>query len=253
VFALAGMLAGNGSVLQKRRALELERRQRESHFRHLREVLDPSGEKGCSHNPSRTCTRRRTQCPSGSSRAGIPRSLYPVRYRESAFRRCHGAASRRNQVTQTAKHWIDGEWRASESGATAQSLNPGTGEPLGELADAGTAEAEAAIAAAPRVFDDGTWARQPRVRAHVLLALADRMEAVKPELAWDLARENGKPIRDAMQEVGGAVSELRYYAGLARNIFGRTIELEPNLHTLLRREPVGVVAIIVPSIRRASG
>src|SRR5690606_17356336 len=94
--------------------------------------------------------------------------------------------------------------------------------------------------------DDGTWARQPRVRAHVLLALADRMEAVKPELAWDLARENGKPIRDAMQEVGGAVSELRYYAGLARNIFGRTIELEPNLHTLLRREPVGVVAIIVP-------
>jgi len=149
-------------------------------------------------------------------------------------------------VTQTAKHWIDGEWRASESGATAQSLNPGTGEPLGELADAGTAEAEAAIAAARRVFDDGTWARQPRVRAHVLLALADRMEAVKPELAWDLARENGKPIRDAMQEVGGAVSELRYYAGLARNIFGRTIELEPNLHTLLRREPVGVVAIIVP-------
>ena len=149
-------------------------------------------------------------------------------------------------MTQTAKHWIDGEWRASESGATAQSLNPGTGEPLGELADAGTAEAEAAIAAARRVFDDGTWARQPRVRAHVLLALADRMEAVKPELAWDLARENGKPIRDAMQEVGGAVSELRYYAGLARNIFGRTIELEPNLHTLLRREPVGVVAIIVP-------
>src|SRR5690606_19627926 len=77
-------------------------------------------------------------------------------------------------------------------------------------------------------------------------SLADRMEAVKPELAWDLARENGKPIRDAMQEVGGAVSELRYYAGLARNVFGRTIELEPNLHTLLRREPVGVVAIVVP-------
>ena len=149
-------------------------------------------------------------------------------------------------MTQTAKHWIDGEWRVSESGATAPSLNPGTGEPLGEFADAGTAEAEAAIAAARRVFDAGTWARQPRARAHVLLALADRLEAVKPELAWDLARENGKPIRDAMHEVGGAVSELRYYAGLARNIFGRTIELEPNLHTLLRREPVGVVAIIVP-------
>lgn len=149
-------------------------------------------------------------------------------------------------MSETAKHWIDGEWRSSASGATAPSVNPGTGETLGEFADAGPDDAEAAIAAARRVFDTGTWARQPRLRAQVLLALAERIEAVKPELAWDLARENGKPIRDAMHEVAGAVSELRYYAGLARNVFGRTIELEPNLHTLLRREPVGVVAIVVP-------
>ncbi|HEX6994745.1 MAG TPA: aldehyde dehydrogenase family protein [Gammaproteobacteria bacterium] len=149
-------------------------------------------------------------------------------------------------MSETAKHWIDGEWRSSASGATAPSVNPGTGETLGEFADAGPDDAEAAIAAARRAFDAGTWSRQPRVRAHVLLALAERIEAAKPEIAWDLARENGKPIRDAMHEVAGAVSELRYYAGLARNVFGRTIELEPNLCTLLRREPVGVVAIIVP-------
>ena len=149
-------------------------------------------------------------------------------------------------MTESAKHWIDGEWRSSASGATGSSLNPGTGDVLGEFADAGVAEADAAIAAARRVFDAGVWARQPRVRAAVLLALADRIDAAKPEIAWDLARENGKPIRDAMHEVAGAVSEMRYYAGLARNIFGRSIELEPNLHTTLRREPVGVVAIIVP-------
>jgi len=149
-------------------------------------------------------------------------------------------------VTEIAKHWIDGEWRDSASGATAASVNPGTGETLGEFADAGIADADAAIAAARRVFDTETWAREPRRRADVLLRFAERLEAAKPEIAWDLARENGKPIRDAMHEVAGAVSELRYYAGLARNVFGRTIELEPNLHTLLRREPVGVVAIVVP-------
>jgi betaine-aldehyde dehydrogenase len=151
-----------------------------------------------------------------------------------------------NDVSMTAKHWIDGEWLPSGSGATAPSLNPGTGQVIGEFADAGPAEAEAAIAAARRTFDAGAWARRPRARAHVLLAFADRLEAEKPALARDLARENGKPIRDALHEIAGAVSELRYYAGLARNIFGRTIELEPNLHTMLRREPVGVVAIIVP-------
>ncbi len=146
----------------------------------------------------------------------------------------------------TAKHWIDGEWRPSQSGAVAASVNPGTGETIGEFADAGIDDAVAAIGAARRTFDAGLWPRQPRLRAQLLLDLADRLEAVRPQLAWDLARENGKPIRDAMHEVAGAISELRYYAGLARNLFGRTIELEPNLHTLLRREPVGVVAIIVP-------
>lgn len=149
-------------------------------------------------------------------------------------------------MKETAKHWIDGEWRPSASGVTAASVNPGTGEVLGEFADAGVEESAAAVAAARRVFDASPWPHQPRVRAEVLLAFADRLDSIKPELAWELARENGKPIRDAMHEVSGAISELRYYAGLARNLFGRTIELEPNLHTLLRREPVGVVAIIVP-------
>src|SRR5690606_4239139 len=245
VFALAGMLAGNGSVLQERRAFQLERRQCESHLLHLPEVLDATAQKRMFsqaladlNSAVRSLRRARVD------RARAER-LMLFRLARRARRRRDGG-HRRRPVSETAKHWIDGEWRSSASGATAPSVNPGTGETLGEFADAGPDDAEAAIAAARRVFDTGTWARQPRLRAQVLLALAERIEAVKPELAWDLARENGKPIRDAMHEVAGAVSELRYYAGLARNVFGRTIELEPNLHTLLRREPVGVVAIIVP-------
>ena len=149
-------------------------------------------------------------------------------------------------MTQLAMSWIDGRWTPAGSGAKAQSVNPGTGEVLGEFADAGLIEAEAAIAAARRVFDSGPWRHRPRVRAQVLLEAADLLEAAKPQLAWDLSRENGKLIRDCMHEIAGAVSELRYYAGLARNIFGRTIELDRNLHAMLAREPVGVVGIIVP-------
>src|SRR5690606_15506969 len=122
-------------------------------------------------------------------------------------------------MTRSAKHWIDGEWRTSEDGASGESINPGTGEVLGRFESAGLAEAQAAIAAARRVFDRGLWPHQPRVRAQVLLEFAGRLEAVKPELAKLLSQENGKLIGDCMHEVAGAVSELQYYAGLARNLF----------------------------------
>lgn len=145
-----------------------------------------------------------------------------------------------------ARHWIDGAWRASADGARAASLDPGTGEVLGEFADAGVADGELAIAAARRLFDRSPWSRQPRVRAQVLLDFAARLDAIRPELAARLAAENGKLIGDCAHEIAGAVSELRYYAGLARNIFGRVVDLDHGLRAMLAREPVGVVAIIVP-------
>jgi betaine-aldehyde dehydrogenase len=149
-------------------------------------------------------------------------------------------------MAETARHWIDGAWRTSASGARAPSVDPGTGLVLGEFADAGPADAEPAIAAARRVFDRSDWSRRPRVRAHVLLELADRLDAIAPALAKRLSQENGKLIGDCLHEVAGAASELRYYAGLARNIFGRVIELDRGLHAMLAREPIGVVGIIVP-------
>ena len=68
-------------------------------------------------------------------------------------------------MTESALNWIDGEWGASQDAARAASRDPGTGEVLGEFADAGTAEADAAIAAARREFDGEAWPHQPRVRS----------------------------------------------------------------------------------------
>jgi acyl-CoA reductase-like NAD-dependent aldehyde dehydrogenase len=149
-------------------------------------------------------------------------------------------------MTATARLWIDGEWRLAADGARAASLNPSTGQPLGEFAAAAAGDADAAIAAARRAFDRGPWPHRPRVRAGVLLELASRIEAVRDELATALARENGKLIDDCRHEVAGAISECRYYAGLARNIFGRVTDIDRGQRIMLAREPVGVVGIIVP-------
>lgn len=145
-----------------------------------------------------------------------------------------------------AQHWIDGQWAASESGAQTESINPATGEVLGSFAAGGEAEAQAAIAAARRTFDQTDWAQRPRLRASILLEMANRLETHKGELAKHLTAENGKLLTDAQHEVFAAVSEARYYAGLARSVFGRVSEIEPGIYAMMSREPMGVAGIIVP-------
>lgn len=145
-----------------------------------------------------------------------------------------------------ARHWIGGEWVSSQGGAQAESRNPATGEVLGTFADGGAAVAATAAAAARQVSDDTSWGHEPRRRAAVLLRYADRLEQEKNGLARLLMEENGKILKDAEAEVNGAISEARYYAGLARNVFGRVAEVEAGRYAMLLREPRGVAGIIVP-------
>ena len=140
--------------------------------------------------------------------------------------------------------WIDGKWTGSQ--ASAGSINPADGTLVGEFADASHEDAQAAIAAARQAFDRSAWAQSPRLRAAVLLEFADRLEADLPRVAELLTLENGKPIGQARMEVALSVSELRFYAGLARTIFGRVLEVEPNNYSMMAREPLGVAGIIVP-------
>ena len=143
-------------------------------------------------------------------------------------------------------HFIAGEYTASSDGAIAASLDPATGAVIGHFAAGGEMEAAAAIAAARHTFDTSVWSRSPLLRAKVLLELADRLEAEKTSIANLLTAENGKILRQSQGELGIAISELRYYAGLARTLYGRVIELEPQLYSMLGREAMGVAGIIVP-------
>lgn len=143
-------------------------------------------------------------------------------------------------------HYIGGSWLADAPNGMAESVNPANGEIVGTAPNGSVALAEQAVAAARAAFETGSWASDPRLRAKVLLAFADRLEARKDEVARLLARENGKVLAQARHEVAAGFGEARYYAGVARNIFGRTFESGPGKMSLLTREPSGVVSVIVP-------
>lgn len=143
-----------------------------------------------------------------------------------------------------ALNYIGGEWLA---GAGARdSLNPADGSVLGAYEPGTKALADQAAALARETFETTGWASSPRLRAAVLFELADRMEAAKDEIADLVVAENGKLKREALGETMGAISEIRYYAGLARTILGRTLETMPGNFSMMNREPAGVAAIIVP-------
>lgn len=148
----------------------------------------------------------------------------------------------------TAKHFIDGRWLDSVAGAarTGTAIDPATGLPAAQFVEGGSAEAEAAIEAAVRAFHGSSWSRDARLRSSVLLGFAERLEQRKEEIADTLVMLNGKLRREAIGEILAGVSELRYYAGLARNLFGRVLEIEPGCFSMLDREAAGVAVIILP-------
>jgi acyl-CoA reductase-like NAD-dependent aldehyde dehydrogenase len=148
-------------------------------------------------------------------------------------------------MTSPVQPWIGGHWHVGSAPAVP-SIDPSSGEVLGEFIDADVGIAQAAIESARHAFVFSEWAHAPRLRASVLLEFADRVERRSAGLAELLAHETGKLLRPAQAELAGTVSEIRFYAGLARTIFGRTTEVEPGALSVLSREAAGVAGIIVP-------
>lgn len=147
-------------------------------------------------------------------------------------------------MMQIARHWIDGAWIDEGEKVSTVDVYHGTDHAPYRMGDA--AMAAHAIEVARRVFDRTSWAHAPRLRAQVLLELADAIAAQRDEIAREIAIENGKVLAHCMHETNAAVSEARYYAGLARSIFGRVTEIDEGKQSIFAQEPVGVAAIIVP-------
>ena len=149
---------------------------------------------------------------------------------------------------QVAKHYIDGAWVTSVSGSEqlGNALNPATSEIACRYAEGTAAEAAAAVASAKKTFETSAWRYSPALRAGILLAFASRLEDRREEIADWLVTLNGKLRREAMGEIMAGISELRYYAGVARTLAGRIVNISPGCYSSLDREPAGVAAIILP-------
>lgn len=140
---------------------------------------------------------------------------------------------------------IAGEWLKGSSGGYL-SLNPADRSVVGEVQGPSRSQVDRAIDVAANEFRTGKWVSNPRLRASVLAAMADAAEAIFGELVALLVQENGKLNSEATGEVAASISELRYYAGLARDIFGRTFSGQPGQYSTIEKEAAGVCAVITP-------
>lgn len=144
--------------------------------------------------------------------------------------------------------YIDGRWVDPRSGDHFDTLNPATGEVLEEVASAGRQDADIAVMAARRAFDDGTWGLQsaPRDRSALLLRVAELIRRDRDRLAELETLDNGKPLGDAYWDVDEAAYMFEYYAGWATKVMGSIPPVGPEAMSLVIKEPVGVAALITP-------
>jgi acyl-CoA reductase-like NAD-dependent aldehyde dehydrogenase len=142
---------------------------------------------------------------------------------------------------------VGGERVSSASGATFQVIEPALGTPMAEVAEADGEDARRAIEIAHRAFEEGPWPRTAAtLRGRVLLRASTIVRERLEELATIEARNVGKPIRDARDEMGIVADTLEYWGGAANKIFGETVPVQdPGLDVTLR-EPAGVCALITP-------
>jgi acyl-CoA reductase-like NAD-dependent aldehyde dehydrogenase len=142
---------------------------------------------------------------------------------------------------------IGGKEVPSAEGKTFVVDEPGYGRPMAEIAEAGEEDARRAVAAARRAFDEGPWPRTSATeRGRVLLRVASLVRERLEDIATVEARNAGKPIGDARDEIGGVAGCFEYFGGAANKIFGETIPIQdPGLDVTIR-EPVGVCVLIVP-------
>lgn len=142
--------------------------------------------------------------------------------------------------------YIDGAFH--DGAARFPSLDPATGTPWADMPEARAAEVDAAVQAAHRAFTSGPWPKMTASqRGKLLLKLADLVAEAAPDLARLETRDTGKIIRETTAQIAYVAEYYRYYAGLADKIEGAHLPIDkPDMEVWTRREPVGVVAAIVP-------
>ena len=151
--------------------------------------------------------------------------------------------------THVADMFIGGQWVPAHSQDRTDVVDPATEEVWGSVPDADPEDVDAAVGAARRAFDAGPWPRfSPAARAQFLLRIADEIEARADVLSATNTRENGSPVMETKGAAANAASIFRYFATLADHLQAEDVRIAPvgGHQTLVRRDPVGVCALIAP-------
>ncbi|WP_170324717.1 aldehyde dehydrogenase [Ruegeria arenilitoris] len=144
--------------------------------------------------------------------------------------------------------FIDGDWTEGSDGQVMTSENPATGQGWATFACASAGDVDRAIAAAKRVLDDPTWRDMTQTaRGKLLYRLADLVAENARRLGELETTDSGKLLAETSAQTGYVADYYRYFAGLADKIEGTVLPIDkPDMHVFTTREPIGVVAAIVP-------
>ncbi|MFD4354515.1 aldehyde dehydrogenase family protein [Nocardia sp. NPDC058518] len=144
--------------------------------------------------------------------------------------------------------YIDGAWRPSASGQTRDIRCPADGSLVGVVAEAGRDDTVAAIAAARRAFDNGSWRRTGATeRGDLLLRVADAIDARRAEFARAETLDTGKRPYESDIDMSDIANCFRYFGKLAADDAGRVVDAgSPDIDSRIVYEPVGVCGLITP-------
>jgi betaine-aldehyde dehydrogenase len=150
-------------------------------------------------------------------------------------------------MARTVRNFINGEFVDAQDGRTSTLIDPSTGEANGTAALSGAVDVDAAYGAAATAFE--TWRDStPNERQKALIKLAEAIEEHADEIVAAESENTGKPIALTLsEELGPMCDQIRFFAGAARVLEGRSAgEYMPGYTSYVRREPIGVVGQVAP-------
>ncbi|MGH1538891.1 MAG: aldehyde dehydrogenase [Arenicella sp.] len=143
---------------------------------------------------------------------------------------------------------IDGQWVDAADGGTFDSVNPSTGEAWSRIPEATESDINRAVEAADRALNEGPWpAMSPTERGHCLRRLADLLAENSEALGKVESIDTGKMFKETRWQAKYISEFIHFYAGCADKINGETLPIDkPDMFVFTKREPLGVVAAVVP-------
>jgi 4-(gamma-glutamylamino)butanal dehydrogenase len=156
--------------------------------------------------------------------------------------------ARAQEIRPEGRAFIDGRYVPALSGKTFATVNPATGRTIAGIAACDKEDADVAVASGRRAFEAGVWSRRaPAERKAVMLKFAQSIMDHREELALLESLDVGKPIANAYNgDIVSSATCIQWYGEAIDKLYGETAPAAPDMTTMIVREPLGVVAAVVP-------